>query len=141
MQRLNVDGQAFPGKSRAPPATPHLAVLGFLLGDISQTAGGATWLMYDVLLSPTSHVSQIGLQLAGSFQASDVVQVTLAPSSISNRDVGSAPVMERRVYRSPDIYPARLTGLVTLGRGPAIGDKGLGVAQVPFALLATGLFH
>lgn len=70
----------------------------FLLGDISQTAGGATWLMYDVLHSSTSHVGEIGIQLAGSFQPGEVVQVTLAPSSISNGVLGSAPDGARGAY-------------------------------------------
>lgn len=70
----------------------------FLLDDISQTAGGATWLMYDLLLSPTSHVGEIGIQLAGSFQPGDVVEVTLAPSSISIGVLGSAPDGARGVY-------------------------------------------
>jgi hypothetical protein len=70
----------------------------FHLGDISQTAGGATWLMYDVLHATTSHVGEIGIQLAGSFQPGDVVQVTLAPSSISNGALGSAPDGARGAY-------------------------------------------
>ncbi len=77
-----------------------LAFRHFLLDDISQTAGGGTWLLYDVLLSPTSHVSRIGIQLAGSFQPGDVVQVTLAPSSISSGFVSSAPDGARGVYVS-----------------------------------------
>lgn len=70
----------------------------FLLEDISQTGGGATWLMYEPLHSVESPVGEIGIQLAGSFQPGDVVLVTLAPSGISNGQVGPAPGGARGVY-------------------------------------------
>jgi hypothetical protein len=101
-----------------PYNNPYLH--GLLLSDISQSPGGATWTL-SAPGNPGDILDWLTIQLQGSFQPGDVIQVTQVPESWLNT-WNDAPEGARGVYVSaPGFTTTSVSGTIEVLRVAPLG--------------------